>query len=440
MDRGKVPQCPETGTKFKSRIDGGLEQSAKWAGWRRALARDLMRDGKAQRAYDLASVHQMVEGSSYSDLEWLSGYLALTYLDDPDLALDHFQRFRAAVASPISLGRAGYWIGRALEAMGDGEAAQLAYAQGATYQTSFYGLLAAERANLPPDPTLAGAELFPAFQGSPLAQSDVVQAAILALAAGRTNLAERFITHLGTRLSRDEIAQLGAVLDDLEQSHLQVMLGKSAARRGIVLPAPYYALHPLSEMVLPVPAELSLSIARRESEFDPIVVSGAGAEGLMQVMPGTARDVARDLGLDHDPSRVLSDWEYNARLGATYLAQMADKFDGNIIMISVAYNAGPSRPPQWIERFGDPRAPGAMNIVDWIEHIPFRETRNYLMRVAESLVIYRARLGKPPHPVAFSAELAGATIAPALTKTTQNDLRQATATVQSVLSIGPFRS
>ncbi len=397
----------------QSRIEGGLGQPAKWAGWRRALARDLMRDGKAQRAYDLASVHQLAEGSAYSDLEWLSGYLALTYLDDPDLALDHFQRFRAAVASPISLGRAGYWIGRALEAMEDDEAAQLAYAQGATYQTSFYGLLSAERANMPPDRTLSGTELFPPFQGSELAQSDVVQAAILALAAGRPNLAERFITHLGASLSRDEIGQLGKALDEMGESHLQVMLGKAAARRGIIVAAPYYALHPMSDIALPVPAELSLSIARRESEFDPIVVSGAGAQGLMQVMPGTARDVARDLGLDHEPSRVLSDWEYNARLGATYLAQMADKFDGNIIMISAAYNAGPSRPPQWIERFGDPRKPGAMDIVDWIEHIPFRETRNYVMRVAESLVIYRARLGKEPHPVPFSAELTGATIAPA---------------------------
>jgi len=172
------------------------------------------------------------------------------------------------------------------------------------------------------------------------------------------------------------------------------------------MPGPYYALHPMTDMDLPVPMELALAIARRESEFDPRVVSGAGAQGLMQLMPGTARDVARDLGLDHSPSSVLSDWAYNARLGAEYLRQMAGRFDGNIILIAAAYNAGPARPPRWIERFGDPRGKDIDAVVDWIEHIPFRETRNYVMRVAESLPIYRARLGKAPHPVPFSEELA----------------------------------
>ena len=128
----------------QSRIEGGLGEAARWAGWRRSFARRMMRDAQYERAYDLAAHHQLEEGAAYADLEWLSGYLALTYLDAPDLALDHFQRFRAAVETPISLGRAGYWIGRAQDALGDPEAAQLAYAFGGEYQTSFYGLLAAE--------------------------------------------------------------------------------------------------------------------------------------------------------------------------------------------------------------------------------------------------------------------------------------------------------
>lgn len=393
----------------QSRIDGGLGRPDAWASWRRALARDLMRDGKAEEAYEMASMHQLTEGSNYADLEWLSGYLALTYFDEPELALDHFQRFRAAVATPISLGRAGYWLGRAHEAIGDDEAAALAYAQGAEHQTSFYGLLAAERAGLPPDPALAGSEAPSEWTNRPSA----VDAAILALAAGESWLAERFVTHLGGQLDQPALEQFAHILKEMEEPHLQVMLGKAAAQNGIVLTGPYYALHPMIEMSLPVPMELALAIARRESEFDPVVVSGAGAKGLMQVMPGTARDVARDLGLPYDPDRVLSDWEYNAQLGATYLAQMAERFGGNIIMISAAYNAGPARPPQWIERFGDPRLPDGMDVIDWIEHIPFRETRNYVMRVSESLPIYRARLGEVPLPIPFSQELTGATIAPA---------------------------
>jgi soluble lytic murein transglycosylase len=397
----------------QSRIKGGLGDPGRWAGWRRALARAQMRDDNPQTAYALAATHQLTEGAAYADLEWLSGYLALTYLKDAELARDHFQRFRAAVDTPISLGRAGYWIGRAQDALGDDEAAQMAYAQGADHQTSFYGLLAAERAGLPSDPALKGTNDFAEYEGSKLVQRPVTQAAIMALAAGRLNLAERFFTHIAETLDEDGVKQLAGLLRDLDQPHLQVMIGKRAARRTLTVPGPYYALHPMTDMKLPVPMELALAIARRESEFDHRVSSRVGAEGLMQLMPGTASDMASELGLDHDRARVLADWSYNARLGSAYLAYLADRFDGNIVMLSAGYNAGPRRPDRWIERFGDPRR-GGIDVVDWIEHIPFRETRNYVMRVAESLPVYRARLGRDPHPVPFSQELTGATLRAAL--------------------------
>ena len=396
----------------QSRIDGGLGQPEAWASWRRALARDRMREGKPEDAYALASVHQLFEGENFADLEWLSGYLALTYLDAPEMALDHFQRFRDVVATPISLGRAGYWIGRTQEALGNPEAAALAYAQGAKHQTSFYGLLAAERGGLPADPALSGDQDF-APDGANLSPPNLaMQAAILALAAGQSILAEKFIVHLGGTLNRDGLNLMARILKNLDAPHLQVMLGKAAAARGLTLPGPYYPLHPMAGAALPVPPELALAIARRESEFDPNVVSGAGAMGLMQVMPGTARDVARDLRIPYERDRVMRDWEYNVRLGGTYLEQLARLFDGNIVLIAAAYNDGPAGPPQWIAQFGYPRLTGGMDIVDWIEHIPFRETRNYVMRVAESLPVYRARLGQPALPQPFSTELTGATITP----------------------------
>lgn len=396
----------------QSRLQGGLGEPGRWAGWRRALARERMRDGAAVTAYELASVHQLVEGSAYADLEWLSGYLALTYLDDPETALGHFTRFREAVETPISLGRAGYWVGRAHDAMGNAEAAGVAYAFGARYQTSFYGLLSAERGGLPPDPSLAGnAPEIPDWRDAPLARDKVFRAGVLALASGRDNLAERLFTHLAGRLDRVGIAQLGQALEELEAPHQQVMVGKAAARRGMIVSAPYYPLHPLHRLDLPVPAELALSIARRESEFDDLVVSGAGAQGLMQIMPATASDVARGLGIKHERRRVLEDWRYNAHLGAAYLEELARRFGGNVVLMAAGYNAGPSRPIRWMTRFGDPRLKG-VDAVDWIEHIPFRETRNYVMRVAESLPVYRARLGLDPHPVPFSQELAGSTLLP----------------------------
>ena len=398
----------------QSRIEGGLGEAARWSGWRRNFARRMMFDGQYARAYDLAAHHQLDGGGAFADLEWLSGYLALRFMDDPALALDHFQRLRGAVVTPISLGRAHYWIGRAQEALGDPEAARFAYEQGAGEQTSFYGLLAAEKAGMPFDPVLAGDEAFTPWREAAFTRSDAFQAITLLAAAGQLTYAEWFVTALADTLGRDDLGSLGLALADIGQPHLEVMLGKAAASRGIVLPAPYYALHPMRAMDLPVPMELALAIARRESEFDHRVASGAGALGLMQVLPGTASDVARDLGISHDPGRVLTDWRYNARLGATYLAQMSERFDGNIVMIAAAYNAGPARPPRWMSERGDPRGDGIgmgdFDVIDWIEFIPFSETRNYVQRVAESLPIYRARLGKEPHPIPFSQELRGATI------------------------------
>ncbi|SDO89192.1 soluble lytic murein transglycosylase [Lutimaribacter pacificus] len=387
----------------------GLGQPESWAGWRRYLARAEMRAGRAENAYALAASHWLTGGSNYADLEWLSGYIALHYLKEPALALDHFQRFRAGIETPISLGRAGYWIGRAQEALGDTEAARFAYAEGAEHQTSFYGLLAAERAGLPPDPALAGTETFAHWRDAPFTRSSVYRAGILALNAGQLSMAERFFAHLAETLDRTQLGQLGQMAQELDQPHLAVMIGKAAAGRGITLPGPYYALHPLKDMKLPVPVELALSIARRESEFDPNVVSGAGAQGLMQLMPGTAAEVAIGLGYDHQPARVLNDPSYNAILGSAYLGELAVRFDANIVMVAAAYNAGPSRPERWMAENGDPRD-GGMDIVDWIEHIPFRETRNYVMRVAESLPVYRARLGRDPHPMPFSRELVGRTL------------------------------
>ena len=386
-----------------------------WANRRRALARDEMRDGDATLAYQMAARHHLTEGAAYADLEWLAGYIALRFLDDPELALGHFQNHRAAIASPISRGRAGYWIGRAHEAMDQAPEAAAAYADGAQFQTSFYGLLAAERAGLPPDPDLDGAEHFGDWRMSDLARRDLFEAGLLLQASGELDLAERFWTHLADDLDRAEAGQLGHAAIDAGQPHLAVMIGKRVARRGLTLHAPYYPLHPLAQADLPMAPEMSLAIARRESEFDPGVQSGAGARGLMQIMPATGREVAADLNrsAEHSTERLISDPVYNAELGSAFLSTLAGRYDGNVVLMSVAYNAGPGRADRWMELYGDPRNPDAtFDIIDWIEHIPFRETRNYVMRVTESLPIYRARLGGDPQPIPFSEELSGASLLP----------------------------
>lgn len=389
----------------------GLGQAEAWGRSRRDLARRLMRAGEVRQAYTLASNHGLSEGSHYADLEWLSGFLALRFLNDADRAVAHFKRFRDAVFTPISLGRAGYWLGRAHEARGDSHGALSGYAFGADYQTSFYGLLAAEKAGLSFDPALGNPRRYPGWRQASFAKSSNFKAALLLINAGDLTLAERFLRHMTETLPEAEINQLGTLLADLNQPHLAVMVGKQAAQRGLTIADPYYALHPLRDMKLAAPPELSLAIARRESEFDPTVVSHAGAEGLMQVMPATAKLVAGRLGIDHDPAAMLTNWQYNAILGSAYLAQLGEQFDGNILLVSAGYNAGPKRPERWMKDNGDPRRSN-VDVIDWIELIPFNETRNYVMRVAESLPVYRARLGQDALPQPFSAELKGSSVRP----------------------------
>lgn len=388
-----------------------LGRPEEWANLRRAMARDEMRDGDPVRAYEIASRHFLTAGSSYADLEWLSGYIALRKLNEPKTALRHFENHDAVVNSPISKGRAGYWRGRAYEAMGDVAAADQAYTDAAQYQTSFYGLLAAERADLPFDSALARSDAGAAWRTSPVARHPLFEAGMLLQASGDLDLAERFWTHYAERLDAGEAALLARAAEDIGQPHLGVMIGKRVAQRGIELRVGYYALHPVARQDLPMAPEMTLAIARRESEFDPGVQSGVGARGLMQIMPATGIEVAKILGRsdDHTTERLTSDPDYNAQLGTAYLAMLARRFDGNVVMMAAGYNAGPSRPDNWMEEFGDPRR-GDIDIVDWIEHIPFRETQNYVMRVTESLPIYRALLGKEALPIPFSAELSGSSL------------------------------
>ncbi|WP_242494323.1 lytic transglycosylase domain-containing protein [Loktanella sp. IMCC34160] len=406
-DRGDWTEAVAVLKSHSTRAED-LGQPFRWSGWRRTLARWEMREGRYQSAYDLASQHFLTadDGESYADLEWLSGYLALRWLDRPGVALRHFERMAAAVDGPISEGRAGYWIGRTHEALGNEAAAVAAYTHGAQHQTSFYGLLAAEKLGQSLDPALTGSEVFPDWQSAPFLGEEKTRAALTLLSAGERVGAVLFFAELGRELDRTELAQLGEILVALDESFYAVLLGKAGVARGLMVPAIYYPDHPLSRKDIPVSAELAMSIARRESEFRTDAGSAVGALGLMQVMPGTAEDMADDLGLAYSRGRLTSDWDYNASLGARYLELLEQEFGPSPVFIAAGYNAGPRRPRDWIAERGDPRT-GEIDVIDWIEMIPFRETRNYVQRVAESIPVYRARLTGQTGQIRFTAMLVG---------------------------------
>ena len=388
----------------RSTSPAALGEPFRWSGWRRVLARWEMREGRAEQAYALASRHYLSEGSSYADLEWLSGYLMLTYLGDPSQALIHFENGLRASGTPISLARMHYWIGRVYEVKGDIDAATTAYRAGAEHQTAFYGLLASEKIGRPLDPALTGTRV--TMAGAPVFDNALVQAALMLLAAGERGAAVTFFADLGRSLPAGDLAALGQYLSDINEDYYTLLLGKTAVTRGIVIPAIYFPVHDLAQMNLPADPALSLSIARRESEFNISIGSPVGALGLMQLMPATAQEVSNNLGLPYTRVRLTSDWEYNATLGAAYLAYLAEEFGPTPVMIAAGYNAGPSRPKAWMDERGDPRL-REMDVVDWIELIPFRETRNYVMRVTESIPVYQARLSGVAGPVAFTKLLLG---------------------------------
>jgi soluble lytic murein transglycosylase len=377
-----------------------------WAERRALLARRLLRDGDPRMAYRVAASHHLAGGSDYADLEFIAGFVALRHLGDAQAGLDHFRKLSAAVSTPISLARGAYWEGRALDEMGQADAARAAFARAAQHHTAYYGLLAAERQGIPLDPEVLGRQRYPDWQTASFADSSVLQAAILLQQAGDRALAKRFLLHLAEGLNAQELGQLGEMALSFDEPHLAVLIGKQAAERGIILPRVYYPVTDLVPDGLAVSRALALSIARRESEFDPGVISPAGARGLMQVMPETARMMATRLGKSFDRARLTSDPAYNAALGSEYLKQLLEEFGPSIALIASGYNAGPGRPRAWVEQFGDPRRTD-VDVVDWVEMIPFSETRTYVMRVAESVVIYRAKLKGEAGPVDITGELKG---------------------------------
>lgn len=386
---------------------GGLGRPEVWAAQRLRLSRNALDDGDYQLSYDLAAHHGLTDGVMLAELEWLAGYVALRFLDDPAQAAHHFAALRQRVSSPISLGRAGYWEGRALEAAGRDAEAQTAYAFGAQHQTAFYGQLAAERLGQTLDPALIANPTYPDWQDTPLAQNEVLQAALMLHNAGQWSEARRFVIHLASTLT-DE-AQLGALAQlwlDRNEPHFTLKIAKEAIQNGILLPRAYFPLTGLEEADLLAPPELVLSIARRESEFNASVVSHADARGLLQVLPSTGRHTARRLGIAFDEDRLTTDGPYNAILGAGYLQEMSEQFGDTLSLVAAAYNAGPGRPTRWMRENGDPRL-DAIDPVDWVEMIPFNETRNYVMRVTESLVIYRAILAGEVGPIGLTDILRG---------------------------------
>jgi soluble lytic murein transglycosylase len=353
-------------------------------------------------AYAAANDSGLSFGSDATDAEFYAGWLALVRLKDPVAAAKHFAAIDRIGTSPITKARAYYWQGRAADAQGDRAGADAFYQAAAQNSTTFYGQLAGQKLgqklNLGDDPTITASDRA-RFEGR-----DSIQAMRLLYDNGYRDLFRAFA------LSLDDVLPSGAdeaMLVDLVRGYgdqdTSMKVARGAAQRGFILPNRAYPFRTPPQVGGGAEPALVLGITRQESGFDPNVRSGVGARGMMQLMPTTAVIVARRAGMSYSAG-MLDDPDYNMRLGSSFLGQLVNQFSGSYVMAVAAYNAGPGRPNQWISWCGDPRG-ASTDPVDFIECIPFSETRNYVMRVMEGMQVYRAKLNGGSAPITLASDL-----------------------------------
>lgn len=362
-----------------------------------------LRNGDARGAYAAAADTGVTTGADAAEAEFYAGWVALTRLKDPARADRHFAAIERIGVSPITRARALYWRGRAAEARGDQAQATNWYGQAARYNTTFYGQLAGERVgdarlHLGRDPQIS-AQARAAFEAR-----DTVQAARLLYQSGERDLFRVFVLALDDILpTLEDQAQLVDLARGYGDQDTSMKVVRAAAQRGFILPDRGYPVRTPPQLYSGPESALVLGITRQESGFDPLVRSGVGARGMMQLMPATAQLTASKMGVGYQAS-MLDDPEYNMRLGSAYLGEMLGRFSGSYVMAVAAYNAGPGRPAQWSSFCGDPRT-SSIDPIDFVECIPFSETRNYVMRVLEGMQVYRAKANGGSAPITLAADL-----------------------------------
>jgi soluble lytic murein transglycosylase len=369
-----------------------LHNLNEWWIERRLLARKMLDVGEHRTAYLIARDAALPTRDIYkTEQEFTAGWIALRFLKDPAVAAQHFARIGVGSANPTALARAGYWQGRAAEAAGRVQEARAAYGRAAEQSTSYYGQLARAKLGLP-QLQLNGV---PSTRGRGAERFEIVRAVQLLYDLDERELAIPIFADMGENGDPEALVGLGELTSRHGDARGMLLLGKAALNRGLpfdVYAYPVIGIPRFKQIGPEVEPSIIYSIARQESAFNPAVVSPAQAYGLMQVTPDAGRYVCKRAGVSFDLNRMKTDSVYNAMLGAAELGGLLEDYRGSYILTIAGYNAGRGSVKKWIERYGDPRDP-KVDAVDWVEQIPFSETRNYVQRIMENLQVYRARFG-----------------------------------------------
>jgi len=378
-----------------------LVQPERWWRERVLAARRTLRDGRISEAYRLAQGHGLKDtnGAAYAEAEWLAGWIALRFLKEPAAAKKHFVNMFNVVKYPVSRARGAYWTARAMEVLGDSAGAETWHRLAALHPTTYYGQLSITRLHpgggldLPPAPK-PGEEQSKAFS-----KHEVVRAVRVLGETGAEDWLRPFILRLDELADTQGWRQLTSKLAGANgRRDLAVLVAKRAGRDSWKYSeAAFPAINPPKmhkRAGAPAPEKpLVLAVVRQESAFQVKAKSHANAQGLMQLLPRTAFRVAKRLRVPFSRRRLITDGEYNLTLGQAYLAELLEAFKGSYVLALAAYNAGPARVRAWLRRNGDLRN-ADVDSIDWVELIPFGETRNYVQRVLENLQVYRTRLAE----------------------------------------------
>ena len=387
------------------------QDTDEWWRDRRTISRKLLDMGEFQLAYDVVKDAATPGLEAYrADYAFMPGWIALRYLNDAATAKKYFADIDKGLGNPITLARANYWRGRAAEATGDATGARAFYEVSAKYPTAYYGQLSRTKLGI------ANVELRTPKPDAAAEADERVRALDMLYAIGERDMTVKFAHDVAEECTNEAVlAALGEVTFRRNDAKAMLQLGKNALGRGLALD--HYAFPTIGipehkQVGTPeVEHGMIYAVARTESAFDQKVHSHADAVGLMQITPEAGKDTAKRFGMKYDWSRMKTDSVYNTQMGAGELSALIREYKGSHIMTFAGYNAGRGRVRDWIKLRGDPRDPN-VDAVDWVERIPFSETRNYVQRVIENLMVYRVRFGPgTPAPAMAKQEQAPAPVA-----------------------------
>ena len=390
--RRKKARFDDALTLINQSASDSLERNQYLAKERLSIARDKIQDKEFKTAYEILKDHRLKEGSDYAEIEWHLGWLALSFLNQPDAALAHFLKMNAAVSYPISKARAAFWIGKTYKKLGQVNQANTWFKTGAQYGTTFYGQLSHKEIDEKKfsinNSFKFSEEKYEEFKkNNPLAKSVIVLKEL-----NRTKYTKDILRHLGDvdqNKTAEEISMAGVLAQDIERYDFAIQIAKNASYKNLNFLEISYPKIEVPKQIKDqkiLDSSVILALIRQESEFDTSATSRVGAKGLMQIMPATGKLLSKVTNIDFSREKLTRDKDYNLALGSYYISDLDDLF-GSQYLAFAAYNAGPNRVEKWIKTHGDPRKK-QIDAIDFIELIPFHETRNYVQRVSENINVY----------------------------------------------------